>query len=405
MPSRRNVSGLAAAILSLGIAAGAAEIGLRAISHRDVDGNLRVGSLWLRPFRPPLEVIRPYLQRILEDHSLYVRYDPDLGWTIRPGVYSAHGMYFSNAHGVRTGPDQEPTPVVPPPGTTRIALYGDSFAHSSDVYFEDSWGALLETILEDSGMRAEVINQGTPGYGMDQAYLRWRKEGRPLAPDIVVFAFQGGDAERNLNLLRVLYSPDTGLHFSKPRFVIDGDELRLVNVPALRPERIGDVLSDFEQWELSQHEFFYQPANYADSVFYRSRLLCFLSSGVGTLFSQRRPYVRFFKEGSEPRELTWRIIEQFESEVRAEGSRFVIVHIPTSNELTRLDWWLDIEYRDLLNALVARYDVADPTDALMTALDTHGMEALRAGGGHYSVIANRAIADATAKLLLAERTP
>jgi hypothetical protein len=386
--------------LSLGLAAATAEVGLRVLSHHDVDGNLRVGDLWLRPFRPPLEVIRPYVKRILEDPSLYIRYDPDLGWSIRPSAKSADGMYFSNAQGVRTGPNQKPTSAAPVPGTVRIALYGDSFAHSNDVHFEESWGAMLQGNLDEAGMRAEVINQGTPGYGMDQAYLRWRKEGRPLAPDIVVFAFQSSDAKRNLNLLRVLYSPDTGLHFSKPRFVLDGDGLRLVNVPTLRPERIGEVLSDFEQWELSPHEFYYQPANYADSVLYRSRLLCFLSSGVGTLFSQRRPYASFFSEGSESREITWRIIERFEREVRAEGSEFVIVHIPTRKRLSRMSWGLDLRYRDLLDALIARYDVADPTDGLMAALKIHGMEPLRAGGGHYSGIANRAIADAAATTLI-----
>jgi hypothetical protein len=102
----------------------------------------------------------------------------------------------------------------------------------------------------------EVLNLGGPGYGMDQAFLRWRKHGKPLKPDIVIFGFQKSNVKRNMNILRFLYSPDTGVIFSKPRFVLDGEHLQLINVPTLQPEALINMLKDFNSLELKDHEFF-----------------------------------------------------------------------------------------------------------------------------------------------------
>ena len=44
----------------------------------------------------------------------------------------------------------------------------------------------LQHKLKDAGIRAEVLNFGVGAYGMDQAYLRWREQGKNFAPDIVI---------------------------------------------------------------------------------------------------------------------------------------------------------------------------------------------------------------------------
>ncbi|MDJ0847526.1 MAG: SGNH/GDSL hydrolase family protein [Myxococcota bacterium] len=379
------------------------ELVLRVLSRTDADGNVWVaGKARIRPFRPPIEEVRPKVERILSDPELYFTYDAKLGWTLRPNATADEGRYSTNAQRIRTDSRQLPTAPRPAPGTLRIATYGDSFTHSSDVGFEDSWGFVLQARLDEAGLAAEVLNQGTPGYAMDQAYLRWREQGRPLAPDVVVFGFQSSNARRNLNLLRVLYSPDTGLVFSKPRFVLEGQGLRLVNVPALPPDRILDVLSSFEGWELAPYEFFYRPENYAESPWYASRLAAFVSSGLGTRFSQRRTDVDFFAEGSESREIVWRLVERFEREVRADGARFVILHIPTGKHIERLREGEPLAYQSLFDQLVERYDVVDPGAALVRAAEEHGMKAMFApDSGHFSGVANTAIGEVLAEALQA----
>jgi hypothetical protein len=398
MGSRRPALIAATLVIALLLNAVVLELVLRLLSETDVDGNVRlVGKARIRPFRPPIEVARPKVEKIVGDPELYFRYDATLGWTLRPNATGDEGRYATNVQRVRTDSRQLPTSPRPEPGTLRIATYGDSFTYSSDVPFEDSWGHTLATELEAARLAAEVLNQGTPGYAMDQAYLRWREEGRPLSPDVVVFGFQSSNAKRNLNLLRVLYSPGTGLIFSKPRFVLDGEGLRLVNVPALPPQRMLEVLADFESWELAPYEFFHRPENYEDSPWYASRLLASVSSGLGTRFSQRRTGVDFFAEGSESRQVAWRIIERFEREATAAGAHFVVLHIPTGKHIEQLRAGRPLLYQSFLDELVARYDVVDPGDALVRAAEEHGMEPLFApDSSHFSGVANRAIGEVLA---------
>src|SRR5262245_18839729 len=64
---------------------------------------------------------RGILQAHLGGSSSYVVFDPELGWTIRPNG-SKRG-YKTNRWGIRS--DREHT-LQPPPGTLRLAAFGDS---------------------------------------------------------------------------------------------------------------------------------------------------------------------------------------------------------------------------------------------------------------------------------------
>lgn len=309
-------------------------------------------------------------------------------------------MYTSNARGIRCADREQETAARPAAGTLRIALFGDSFTHGDDVVFAESWGAILAAELAHRGKRVEVLNQGTPGYGMDQAFLRWRKEGRPLAPHIVVFGFQSTDARRNLNLFRNLYTPDSNLTFAKPRFLLDGDSMRLINTPTPRPDDLPAIFDDFEHWPLHHHEFFYRRENYAASSLYASRAMAFLSSGFGTRFSQRRRDFDFFAPASESYQLAWNIVVQFEREVLASGARFVILHIPTGKSLRRGRAGREFSHQALLDAMKARFEIIDPTAALLRQADAKSLGALFAPrSGHFSGLANQELGVALAAYL------
>ena len=49
---------------------------------------------------------------------------------------------------------------------------------------------------------SRVFNAGVPGYGTDQAYLRYRERKESLAPDIVILGLMIGDMKRNVNVFR-----------------------------------------------------------------------------------------------------------------------------------------------------------------------------------------------------------
>jgi hypothetical protein len=283
----------------------------------------------------------------------------------------------------------------------RIAIFGDSFTHGDNVPYEDSWGAILEAQLSKMGHSVEVLNLGGPGYGMDQAFLRWEKEGKPLRPDIVIFGFQKSNVKRNMNILRFLYSPDTGVIFSKPRFILDDDQLQLVNVPTLPPEELINTLKNFNSWELSKHEFFFQEDDYTDRPLYASRLAAFVITGITTKFSTRRKGYDFFAPNSTSRKLAWRIIQEFERTVHQEGARFVMVHLPTKKPINTLLKGKSLSYQELLDELMSNYDLIDPAPALVQEAEMASIESLfEPESSHYSARANRVVGTTIAKTLL-----
>jgi hypothetical protein len=53
-------------------------------------------------------------------------------------------------------------------GRPLIACFGDSYTHCDEVGDDETWQTYLAGLLE-----ADVYNFGTPGYGTDQAYLKY----------------------------------------------------------------------------------------------------------------------------------------------------------------------------------------------------------------------------------------
>lgn len=384
-----------------------AEAVTRLLTRRDEDGGLYVRSLRLLPYRMPVEAVR---RQVADYHAAgdesYIRADPELGWTVRADARSRDGLYLSDRLGLRSPVRGRATALAPAPGVLRIALFGDSFTHGNDVRYEDSWAAVLAERLTARGVAAEVLNFGVGGFAVDQAYLRWRRRGRELSPAVVVFGFQSSNCKRNLNLLRVLYSPDTGLVFSKPRLVLDGPGLRTINQPTVEPDALPALLADFASWQYSRDEWFYRPQDYVDRALFASRLVAFLWTGIQTGFSSRRREVDFFAEGGVPRTLCERIVDTFAREVEEAGLSFLIVHLPARKSLQQVMQGGDFEHRAMLESLRARHALADPTDELVAFARREGIDALFArDGGHYSPAGYRLVGEQAARWIGAPPDP
>jgi len=378
------------------------EIILRVMSQTDMDGNVSIADRRIRPFQFPIKSLEIKLENYKNQETSFTHYDPDLGWAVRPNSQSANGLYFSNSAGVRTSPSRQETSPHPLPGTLRIAIFGDSFTHGDDVPYEESWGAVLEQTMNANGRRVEVINLGGQGYAIDQAFLRWRKHGKPLHPHLVIFGFQNSNVKRTMNLIRMLYSPDTGVIFSKPRFILENDSLRLINVPSAPPEDLISIFKNFQNWEFKDHEFFYQEANYKDHLIYASRLASFIITGVSVKFSPRRKGVDFFAPDSMSRKVVWRIIQEFKWEVEETGERFVIVHLPTEKPIKQLIDGEPLNYQDLLEELKASHELVDPSSALIRQVEASSLDDLFSDrSSHYSKLGNKIVGETIANALLA----
>jgi hypothetical protein len=128
--------------------------------------------------------------------SLHSRHDPDLGWSHEPSVhvpdlYGEHRGLTTNARGLRATEEYE---RAAPDGRYRVLCVGDSFTLGYGV--DDA--ATYEAELERQEPRLQAVNMGQGGYGVDQAYLWYRRDGDALEHDLVLFAFIAPDFDRML---------------------------------------------------------------------------------------------------------------------------------------------------------------------------------------------------------------
>ena len=104
---------------------------------------------------------------------------------------------------------------------------------------------------------------------------------------------------------------------------------------------------------------------------------------------------------STARKLAWRIIETFQSEVTKEGSKFIIVHLPTKTPIGKLLRGKTLRYQGLLDDIRANFDLIDPAPALVNETEVSSFQALfEPKSSHYSARGNRVIAETIAKKLL-----
>ena len=156
--------------------------------------------------------------------SFHTEYDRDLGWVNRPNVYLPNmygpGKYLrTNSQRFRNNADF--TPQVPP-GKTRIICSGDSFTLGFGVDNDHAWPQLLAT----HSPNIETVNMGQGGYGADQAYLWYKRDGMVLDHDIQIFALIAPD------FYRMQHAAFRG--YGKPKLVLENDRLITTNVPVPR---------------------------------------------------------------------------------------------------------------------------------------------------------------------------
>jgi len=211
------------------------ETTLRIVARRTPEG-IVVGSVPVRPSWAELtarsrEVLTGVTTLGTWDRSYFV-YDRELGWTVGSNRRSPNGLYFSSVEGIRSaGPNVRMADQTP---RFRVALIGDSNAFSFEVPFAESWGHHLQRLLGDD---AQVLNFGVDGYGIDQVYLRYRRDVRPWKPQVAVIAFIGHDFWRTMAVYPFVSWGWLG-YLVKPRFAIRNSELELLNVPLPTPDEI-----------------------------------------------------------------------------------------------------------------------------------------------------------------------
>ncbi len=167
---------------------------------------------------------------------LHTEYDPLLGWINKRNIYiqDMYGpnMYLStNSQRFRNNYDFD---INIPDGKRRWICSGDSFTLGYGVDNDHTWCSLLSSIVPDT----ETVNMGQGGYGLDQAYLWYMRDGVQLQHDVVIFAFISEDIYRMaVNRLE---------NYPKPRLYVQNGQIIKQNVPVPQPGLLDKYLPRYK---------------------------------------------------------------------------------------------------------------------------------------------------------------
>lgn len=163
----------------------------------------------------------------------HTQYDPELGWVNVPNLdipdmYGPRRRLRTNSQGFRNDHDIAGTV---PPGKHRVICSGDSHALGYGVADHHTWCARLAAL----DPRLETVNMGQGGYGVDQAFLWFRRDARALQHHLHLFTFITTDFQR--------MQSDTFAGYAKPVLRLEHGALVTANVPVpTRSYTLGRLL-------------------------------------------------------------------------------------------------------------------------------------------------------------------
>jgi hypothetical protein len=292
--------------------------------------------------------------------SFHVQYDELLGWSNKPNIYVKDaygpGIYFrTNSQSFRNNKDFT---VEVPSGKIRIICSGDSNTLGVGVDNDNTWCQLLSSIDE----RFETINMGQGGYGIDQAYLWYMRDGRKLDHDIHIFAFIEDDFRR------AKYKTFWG--YQKPLLYLENDTLALDNVPVPKPNlfipKITLLMESIKGFKVFQ-------------------LLKKIKDKTGIQVLSHRGY------DEQIRKLSLKIIESLHQINIEKGSTLVTMYIPIASDYTK-----EVPWRKFLSDELSKKGIIfiDLTDEIRKQ-PMHLMFS-----GHYTEYGNKWLANTLYEKLL-----
>ena len=359
------------------------------------DGRLR--GVRIAPFDPPLfssgqVATLESLRRIAADREARAPgFDAELGWCPSANTSTDGELYRYDDLAARA--TAEPFPPERTAGVRRVAALGCSFTRGDEVRGDEAWPALLHAARTDLA----VLNLGMGGYGVDQAYLRLRRDALPLDLDEVWVGWLPDASLRVVTQYPPFLRHWTNAMATKPRFVLREGELELLP-PAV--VELPDFLALFDDQRALlaafEHDHWLRraPLAYAprgSSWTHRFATTRLLLTWHERLERHTAPWVR--DPASEVHRILFALFTRMARECDEAGVRFRLLVLPAYfdlesaaagapywSTLTKLLESQGIEVLDLSRALRAAGALTD---------DSFWMP-----GGHYGPKANEVIAEA-----------
>jgi hypothetical protein len=339
--------------------------------------------------RPLTEDQTGLIKKMFENQLQYVAHSPSLGWTIKPNAKAVAGLYTTNSQGVRADETFDP---IPKSDILRIAAFGDSFTHADDVPNADAWTTRLSQLVPN----LEVLNFGVPGYGVDQAFLRYQQDGAVFQPHIVLIGFMSDDIHRHVNVFRPFLLSDTSLPLAKPRYALKDNRLVLLPNPLSRISDYRDILSDdsssLQKVRVNDYHAALTCHLATVGVLPSIRLTKLIMSLItGGCFSNQIIVNGAYSRDSEAFAITLKLFEMFYEASIANGSVPIILFFPNDGDIQR--YWKagSKQYAPLLDALdLAGYRWID----LMDGFESYrGQNVESLCKGHYTSLGNAVVAN------------
>jgi hypothetical protein len=237
----------------------------------------------------------------------HTKYDADLGWVNEPNVYIPDmygpGVYLkTNAQGFRNDHD---IATAVPQGKARVVCSGDSFTLGYGVDNAHTWCELL-SVLDP---RLETVNMGQGGYGIDQAYLWYKRDAANIEHQVQLLAFITDDFYRMLH--------DSFEVYAKPILEVENGALVVKNVPVPRRDYYFPWITENIENLKSLR-----------TVEFLNRVLRRISaSTLGSRQLTRR------EKDEEARKILGKVLEDLKRINEQRSSKLVLVYLPTVGEL------------------------------------------------------------------------
>lgn len=144
-------------------------------------------------------------------------------------------------------------PETKTPGTVRICCVGDSFTYGGETVEGYDYPTILEEKLRGDGFdRIEVINFGSSWHGFHQSYLLWDAVGRHFDCDYVLLGPQSFQYDRDTTSN---HSKLTSPYYLHAHYVVDGDDVRLIEVPGVAyDERFAEYYRFLPRWQYVRYD-------------------------------------------------------------------------------------------------------------------------------------------------------
>ncbi|BCA53974.1 hypothetical protein W02_11140 [Nitrospira sp. KM1] len=327
----------------------------------------------------------------------YLVHDPILGWTVAPSRRDATGRNMSSEEGLRSprsgisfrDPRTRHSGISTHPFTVRVALLGDSMTFGEEVRCEESWGHLLETLLQPD---TQVLNFGVSAHGLNQTFLRYEKDVRSWKPHIVVIGVSSAMVLRINSVYPFIMNPEwIGFPFVRPRLIEKNARPVAVNSPV--PNTIDVSVHSIENLPYLELDDYFRPLQWERQGFWRPLEQSYFFRLVNSLrpppqYGQRDISLESIRDSQF-------VIRSMVQKVREGGAVPLIVTLPYESELEARD-----DHRPTVRMLSgAGLPYHDMAGCLR---DEEGSEKFIASGPHYSAQSNVHIADCLQPILASE---